>query len=66
MREVTEATWVEIDQAQVTNKPFLAQYDIDVQMRVIGHTYAVRLSVDNKVGTAISDSVVFLLADVPS
>jgi hypothetical protein len=36
-----------------------------MQSGIIGHTYAIKMTVDNKVGTATSDSVVFLLADVP-
>jgi hypothetical protein len=65
MKEVTEADWIEIDEALVTNKPFLTQYDIDMTSGVVGLTYAVRVTVENKVGLATSDSVVFLLADVP-
>jgi hypothetical protein len=33
--------------------------------KIIGHVYMVRMSVDNKVGTTISDSTVFVLANVP-
>jgi hypothetical protein len=45
MKEVTETDWVEIDEALVTNKPFLTQYDIDMTNGVVGLTYAIRMTV---------------------
>lgn len=65
MTEVTAATFVEIAAAEFTDKPFLSQFDIDMSSETVGNVYAIRITVDNKVGTAISDAVVFLLANVP-
>jgi hypothetical protein len=62
---VTEADWSEIDPLAVTNKPYLQQYQINTSSYAVGNDYQVMMTVDNRVGTAESDSVVFLLADVP-
>ncbi len=62
---MTEADWSEIDPLAVTNKPYLQQYQINTSSYAVGNDYQVMMTVDNRVGTAESDSVVFLLADVP-
>ena len=63
--ELDSQNWSEVDPAEVTNKPFLTQYNMDMSMYTVGEMHSIYLTVDNKVGTATSDTVVFLLADVP-
>ena len=65
MRRVDESEWVEIDPDQINNRPNLMNYDIDTSLKTVGHDYLVRMKVQNRVGEAVSDSSVFLLADVP-
>ena len=62
---MNKANWTEIDPLAVTNKPYLQQYQINTSSYAVGNDYQVMMTVDNRVGTAESDSVVFLLADVP-
>jgi hypothetical protein len=65
LKEVTSQTWVEIDPLQVNNKPLLNEYDIGMSTYTTGNFYNIKIVVDNKVGQATSDTIVFLLADVP-
>lgn len=44
----------------------MTSYSINATNYTVGQTYAVRMTVCNKVGNTTSDSAVFLLADVPS
>lgn len=65
LKRVDVAEYIEVDAAQITNKPYLTYYDMDMSIYTTGHDYLVKVEVDNRVGTAVSDSVVFLLANVP-
>jgi hypothetical protein len=66
LREVGQASWDEVDPETVPNQPLLNEYEIDTSALQVGNVYNVKISVDNKVGSVESDSIVFLLADVPS
>lgn len=63
---MTTETWNEIDALKVNNKPYLRDYELDLSTFDIGKYYQVKVTVDNSVGTAESDTNVFLLAEVPS
>jgi hypothetical protein len=65
LREVGDATWDEVDPGIVNYQPLLSEYDIDMSAKTVGHLYNIKMTVDNKVGDTTSDSIVFLLADVP-
>jgi hypothetical protein len=60
---LVDSTWTELPEA--ANLPYLRVFDIDMTLYPVAADYQVRLSVENSVGAVYSDSVVFLLADVP-
>jgi hypothetical protein len=57
--------WTEVDTLEVNNLPYLREYELDMSSYTISTYYQVKLTVDNSVGTAESDSNVFLLAELP-
>ena len=59
-------TFSEIEAAAVSDKPFLTSYSIDTSGLTPGQRYRIRVGVENHVDESLSDSVGFLLADVPS
>jgi hypothetical protein len=66
LRDLQDASeFAEIDQLAVNNNPYLRSHTIDMSGNDIGFYYLVKVTVDNSVGTTESDSVVFLLADLP-
>lgn len=63
IKALVDSTWTELTAA--ANLPYLRVLDIDMTLYPVAADYQVRLSVENAVGAVYSDSVVFLLADVP-
>lgn len=67
LKDLSEtSTWTEIDQLTIRNNTYLRSHTIDMSSGFDVQYYVVKVTVDNAVGTAESDSVVFLLADVPA
>ena len=58
--------FIEIEAASVGDKPFLTSYSIDTSSFTPGSRYRIRLGAENHVDESLSDSIGFLLADVPS
>jgi hypothetical protein len=52
--------------SDVINKPFLTSYDLNVSSWTKGARHKLQLGVENHVSELKSDTVSFLLADVPS
>lgn len=59
------AEWIEIDPLYIRNNTYLREHVIDMSTYQTGEFYSIYISVDNSVGTAESDTNVFLLADLP-
>ena len=59
-------TFSEIEASAIRGKPFLTGYSIDTSALTPGQRYRVRVGAQNHVDESLSDSVGFLLADVPS
>lgn len=58
--------WTEVAPQLVNNQPFLYEFDVDMTALTVGQQYLVKMQVDNVVGSTQTDSVLFLLADLPS
>lgn len=65
MQLSSEIEFTEIDQVTIRNNTYLRQHTIDMSSNDNGFYFLVKVTVDNSVGTTESDSVVFLLADLP-
>ena len=59
-------SFIEIDENDVTNKPFLSSYEIFTVNWTPSIRYKLKMGVENHIGELISDSTEFLLASVPS
>ena len=57
--------WTEVAPQLVNNQPFLYEFDVDMTAMTVGQQYLVKMQVDNVVGSTQTDSVLFLLADLP-
>ena len=57
--------FTEVDAANVSNKPFLNTYDIDMTTKTVGNTYRIFIEAENSVSIVASDLVAVLLASVP-
>jgi len=57
--------WTEVAPLLVNNQPFLYEFDVDMTAMTKGQQYLVKMQVDNVVGSTQTDSVLFLLADLP-
>lgn len=57
--------WTEVAPQLVNNQPFLYEFDVDMTALTVGQQYLVKMQVDNVVGSTQTDSVLFLLADLP-
>jgi hypothetical protein len=58
-------TYVELEESQFTNQPFMSTFDIDTSNWTVGLRYRLKIGVENHVDERVSDSVEFLLASVP-
>jgi hypothetical protein len=65
LKEINQAEWAEVDASQINNNTYVRSHTIDMQSFTFGDFYQVKISVDNAVGSAESDSTVFLLANLP-
>lgn len=50
----------------MTNNPFLTDLIIDTSSLTVSQRYKIKIGVENRVGETLSDSIGFLLAEVPS
>lgn len=57
--------WTEVAPQLVNNQPFLYEFDVDMTALTVGQQYLVKMQVDNVVGSTQTDTVLFLLADLP-
>ena len=56
---------IEVDPANINNKPYLTSYDVTFTAADIGKTYRFILTVQNILGEKSSNAASFILATVP-
>lgn len=59
-------SFTEYDAANVNDKPFLTQYEIDLSSGTVGNTYRLEVAAKNIIGEVISDTLAVILASVPN
>lgn len=60
-----DGSFNEYDASNVNNKPFLADYDIDMSSQTSGNRYTIKVASVNDVGEIESDTISVILASVP-
>lgn len=58
--------FAEVERLSIINQPFLTSYAFDSSSLDVGSRYRVRVGAENHIGESLSDSVGFLLANIPS
>ena len=57
--------WTEVESSQIINQPFLTHYAFDSTALTPGNRYKVRIGAENHIAENYSDSVGFVLANLP-